>query len=257
MKTVAPTLTVILRVPGSTGKAVGSPPLWPPLGSRLCLRDIQSGGDASAVGRSWRAAAGAAGWTRPDPTQNPARPSWARPAFGGVARSLTRHCHAGPGASSRGAPLTLHQTPPLCVRAPWRAGRPRCLCLPSQSGAARGAGAPRRRRRPEGRAPSPSPAGSLLRGSDSTARGAARTPCRAGAPLSLVCSSRPTRKPQAGQRPWGVGAARRGGVDAVRGAGPPRGCGCRTQPIGRPSGCRPPGIREANEEKGIRGRKIL
>lgn len=155
----------------------------------------------------------------PDPIQNPARPSGARPAFGGVARSLTRHCHAGPGSSSRGAPLTLHQTPPLCVRAPWRAGRPRCLCLPSQSGAARGAGALRRRRRPEGRVPSPSPAGSLLRGSDSTARGAARRPCRAGAPLSLVCSSGPTRKPQAGQRPWGVGAARRGGVDAGSGRG--------------------------------------
>ena len=100
LKTVAPTLTVILRVPGSTGKAVGSPPLWPPLGSRLCIRDIQSGGDAEGVGG--RQLAPQAG---PDPTRNPARPSWARPSFGGVVRSLTRHSQAGPGASSRrGAP---------------------------------------------------------------------------------------------------------------------------------------------------------
>lgn len=214
LKTVATTLTVIVRVPGSTGKAVGSPPLWPPLGAQLCLRDIQSGGDVGGAGG--RQLAPQAG---PDPTRNPARPSWARPAFGGVAHSITHHSHAGPGASSRrGAP---HPPPdPSSLRA--RPGARRSTSLPLAPlpvrGSARSRGAAQAVAS-GGSCPSPSPAGSLLRGSDSEARGAARRPCRAGALLSLICSSRPKLKPQAGQRPWGVGTARRGGVDAGSGRG--------------------------------------
>ena len=137
LKTAAPTLTVILRVPGSTGKAVGSPPLWPPLGSRLCISDIQSGGDAGGAGG--RQLAPQAG---PDPTRNPVRPSWARPSFGGVVRSLTRHSQAGPGASSRrGAPHP--SSDPSSLRASPGARRSTSLPLAPfpVRGSARGKGA--------------------------------------------------------------------------------------------------------------------
>ena len=202
---------------------------WPPLGSRLSRGDVESGGGAGGVGGSWRAAAGAAGWTEfmgcgeaagPDPEPEPRAPILGRASLWPRCSQpqaplprLSRRLLPGRG----GRPSPSSNPLPYAARAPRRAGRPRRLCLPSRAGAGRGAGAQRRARRPEGLAQRP-PA-SRLRGSDTAAQEAARRPCRAEALLSLVWNSHPTRKPQAGQRPWGAGAAPGGGVDS--------GCGLR------------------------------
>lgn len=154
-----------------------------------------------------------------------------------------------------GAPLTLHQTPPLCVRARGRAGRPRCLWLLSQSGAARGARAPRRRRRPEGRAPSPSPAGSLLRGSDSRGsgsgaqavpRGCALEPGlqfspnaqAAGWAVAVGSGSRPARRGRRRERARGHREAAdvEPSLEADRAVAAPRGFGRRTRRKGSVGG---------------------
>lgn len=182
-----------------------------PLGSRLSRGDVESGGGAGGVGRSWRAAAGAAGWTEfmgcgeaagPDPEPEPRAPIL------GLA-SLWPRCsqpHAPlPRLSRRllpggGAPLTLQQPPPLCrARPAARRSTPPSLSPFPGRGRTRGRGAAQDAA-PGGSCPARPPA-SRLPGSDTAAQEAARRPCRAGALLSLVWNSHRTRKPQAGQRP--------------------------------------------------------
>lgn len=183
-------------------------------------------------GWGWEELEGGSGRRRLDGVYGLRRGRWTGPRTG------TQRAHPRPGqplaallAASRatptpvpapppggGAPLTLQQPPPICrARPAARRSTPPSLSPIPGRGRTRGRGAAQGAA-PGGSCPARPPA-SRLPGSDTAAQEAARRPCRAGALLSLVWNSHRTRKPQAGQRPWGAGAAPGGGVDA--------GCGLR------------------------------